>query len=261
MSPRRVPPPPPNVTQLPVEFAGDGTHKRDASLFMGFFFVLPFFSFIIIRFMTHKKITRCVLVRWHVGLQCVPANSLTAAPFVLLRVDSQPFSTRPTPLPNQSASTCCTPLRRARLPISPRSKRKSPRRRASPRQDRNQVASEHVRFPSPLILHRGEKCCNTHTQLLPPQKKPPPTPTSAPQRFDSLRLKTHQGCSVPRMREFLLRVPTEENGPCPLIYRLSQEEDLLMHLKLTSCVHRPIFLGGASSIPSHSPLLRRNAAL
>lgn len=39
-----------------------------------------------------------------------------------------------------------------------------------------------------------------------------------------------------------VKAPTEENGPCPLIYRLSQEEGLLMHLELTSCVQRPISL-------------------
>lgn len=40
-----------------------------------------------------------------------------------------------------------------------------------------------------------------------------------------------------------VKVSTEENGHCPLIYRLSQEEEgLLMHLELTSCVQRPISL-------------------
>lgn len=38
-----------------------------------------------------------------------------------------------------------------------------------------------------------------------------------------------------------VKVPTEENGPCPLIYCLSQEEGLLMHLELTRCSETHLF--------------------
>lgn len=37
-----------------------------------------------------------------------------------------------------------------------------------------------------------------------------------------------------------VKATTDENGPCPLIYRLSREEGPSMHLKLTSCVQRAI---------------------
>lgn len=39
-----------------------------------------------------------------------------------------------------------------------------------------------------------------------------------------------------------VKAPTEENGPCPLIYRLSQEEGPLKHLELTSCAQKAISL-------------------
>lgn len=38
-----------------------------------------------------------------------------------------------------------------------------------------------------------------------------------------------------------VKAPTEENGPCPLIYCLSQEEGLLMHLELTRCSETHLF--------------------
>lgn len=38
-----------------------------------------------------------------------------------------------------------------------------------------------------------------------------------------------------------VKAPTEENGPCPLIYCLSQEEGLLMHLEPTRCSETHLF--------------------
>lgn len=56
-------------------------------------------------------------------------------------------------------------------------------------------------------------------------------------QFEAENLSSH---SVPRMREFLLRLPLRKNGPCPLICRLSREEGPLKHLELTSCALRPV---------------------
>lgn len=55
-----------------------------------------------------------------------------------------------------------------------------------------------------------------------------------------------------------VKAPTEENGPCPLIYHLSQEEGLLMDLELTSCSETHLF---ALSILYYSSLSKKNMFL
>lgn len=92
-----------------------------------------------------------------------------------------------------------------------------------------QFSGAHVQFLSvQFALHRNPLSCH------PP---PPSTPNALTVwGWKPIRLfsSTHERIPV--------KAPTEENGPCPLIYRLSHEEGLLMHLELTSCVQKPISL-------------------
>lgn len=83
--------------------------------------------------------------------------------------------------------------------------------------------------------------CSICIAQRPPQVPHPPSSTAHPPNaltvwgWKPIRLlgSTHERIPV--------KAPTEENGPCPLIYRLSHE-NLLMHLELTSCVQKPISL-------------------
>lgn len=93
-----------------------------------------------------------------------------------------------------------------------------------------------VYISSLFNLHRIEKRSTPQHPL--PSSLPATTPHVALTvwGWKPIRLlsSTHERIPV--------KAPTEENGPCPLIYRLSQEEGPLMHFELTSSVQRPISL-------------------